>query len=230
MRLQLFDIRCDDPAYEEFLDGQARAYARLGHQAMVTFGKDNPETTLDPMWGLAAFDEDGCLLGGLRVHRKIDGRLPSEVHLRSPEVERLVAKARTEGASVAEVCGLWVDSTWRGCRSDLAQLLTVAGIAAAQTVGATIVAGSCAAARVPALERCGFRFRRDLPLVDVPFPGITSYFALDQALELQRREERLSAAAQLVRHALEEGRVPAAAVSTMADLLGLRPLEAVPVS
>lgn len=80
MHLKLFAVRFDDPDYHEFLVAQERAYARLGHGEMVRYGKDDPHTTVDPVRCVAAFDHDGGLIGGVRVHRRIAGRLPSLRH------------------------------------------------------------------------------------------------------------------------------------------------------
>jgi hypothetical protein len=235
MHLKVFAVHFDDPDYHEFLVAQERAYARLGHAEMVRYGKDDPYTTVDPLHCVVAFDHDGGLLGGVRVHRRIKGRLPSEVHLGSAEVNRLVAAAAAaecaDGGSVAEVCGLWVEREWQGRRSDLARLVTVTGVVAAQRMGATVITGSCAAARLPAMERCGFRFRTDLPLADVPFQGVTSYFSIAELGDFYTRDEQLTAAMAVLRQALQDGDFVAADVlCAAAEHLGLRLFDSLQVA
>ncbi|AUG81194.1 hypothetical protein CFP65_6544 [Kitasatospora sp. MMS16-BH015] len=221
MRLRLFDIHLDVPFYRAFLAGQERAYGRLGHQAMVRYGTDHPETTRDPIRAVAASDEDGTLLGGIRLHLPTAGLTPSEVHLASPEFSRLVAGERAAGETVAETCGLWAEPIRRDRRAELAWLLTVTASAAAARMGATVLVGSAAEPRLPALERCGYRFHRDHPLPDTPFPGLTSYFAVNRLSELLRRDEKLTAALALLDSALAEGDLlPDPVLRQAAALLG----------
>ncbi|MFI6051050.1 N-acyl amino acid synthase FeeM domain-containing protein [Streptomyces violascens] len=222
MHLRLFDVRFDDPVYQEFLVGQEKAYAQRGHAPMARFGRDDPDTTADPIRCVAVFD-DGVLVGGLRVHLRVAGRLPSEIHLKSAEVSRLVADACAAGESVAEVCGLWVDHEWPGRRPQLAQLVTVTGVVAAERHGATVITGSCAGERRAALERCGFRWQPELVLPGVPFPGVTSYFTIDGLAHFYDRNPGLTAAMTSLSDGLSgSDLLPAATLRTAAEHLGLR--------
>ncbi|MEV6951094.1 GNAT family N-acetyltransferase [Streptomyces sp. NPDC051183] len=204
MHFKLFEIHFDDPLYQEFLAEQEKAYARRGHQSMVRFGKGDPRVGADVLSCVAAVDDDGRLVGGVRIHHGVTGELPSEIHLRSPEVSAAVARARAQGLAVAELAGAWVAPHWRG--RDLITLLMVAGIAAAEGRGATAILGSCSSRLTDTYALCGFRWRWELPLIDVPFPGITSYYALDGIRAFHNREPRLTRALQLVGRALTNSR------------------------
>lgn len=229
MHLKLFGIQLDDPLYQEFLAGQEQAYARLGHEAMVRFGKGDPRVGADELSAVAAVDDDGRLVGGLRIHHGVKGELPSEIHLRSPDVASAVTEARAGGEVVAELAGAWVAPHWKG--RHLVTVLVVAGIAAAETLGATALLGSCSARLTGTYERCGFRWRWEHPLADVPVPGITSYYSLDRIDAIHHREARLTR----VLHALGRGlrstgehlpeRIPEQVLRVCADQLGLRLFE-----
>ncbi|MFF4410608.1 hypothetical protein ACFY2W_15220 [Streptomyces sp. NPDC001262] len=221
MHIRLLDARFDDPARRAYPDAQQRAYSRLGHGAMTRYGSTDARTTLDLPSCLAAFDDEGGLVGGIRIHRRIAGRLPSEIHLASEEFDRALADELTAGESVAEVCGLWVESDWSG--RHLAALLVVVATVTAQKLGATVVCGSCAAERVRAYEWCGYRFGLDHPLSDRPFPGVTSYYSIDKAENVRRREERLTEAMTLLDRALDRAPCISDDVARAAsDRLGLR--------
>ncbi|MEV8530496.1 GNAT family N-acetyltransferase [Streptomyces sp. NPDC051211] len=225
MHLKLFDIHFDDPLYRDFLAEQERAYARLGHEAMVRFGKGDPRVGADALSCVAAVDDDGRLVGGVRIHHGIEGELPSEIHLRSPDVASAVARARARGEVVAEIAGAWVAPEWRG--RHLVTVLVVAGIAAAETLGATALLGSCSARLTGTYERCGYRWRWEQPLDGVPVPGTTSYYSLDRIEAFHNREARLTRAL----HALGQGlrstreRMSEPVLRTCADQLGLRLFE-----
>ncbi|MGW1195284.1 GNAT family N-acetyltransferase [Streptomyces sp. NPDC002536] len=221
MHIRLLDALFDEPAHRACLDAQQRAYARLGYEAMTQYGGTDARTTLDPLSCLAAFDDVGRLVGGIRIHRRIAGRLPSEIHLASEEFDRALADGLTAGESVAEICGLWVESDWSG--RHLGTLLVVVATVTAQRLGATVVCGSCAAERVRAYEWCGYRFRHDRPLPDRPFPGVTSYYSIDKVEAVRRREERLTEAMTLLSCALDRAPcIPADVIRTAAERLGLR--------
>ncbi|WP_329388401.1 GNAT family N-acetyltransferase [Streptomyces sp. NBC_01351] len=225
MHLELFGISFDDPRYQEFLAEQERAYARLGHETMVRFGKGDARVGADALTCVAAFDDDGRLVGGVRIHHGVEGELPSVIHLGSPEVASAVAAARARGEAVAEVSGAWVAPDWQG--RHLATVLVVAAIAAAEALGATAILGSCSARLTEMYERCGYRFRLERPLTDAPLPGVTSYYSIDRIEEFHDREAPLTGAL----HALGQGlrstreRVPEQVLRVCADRLGLRLFE-----
>ncbi|MFD9337835.1 hypothetical protein ACFWBF_26065 [Streptomyces sp. NPDC060028] len=225
MHLKLFDIHFDDPLYQDFLAQQERAYARLGHESMVRFGKGDPRVGADALSCVAAVDDDGRLVGGVRIHHGVTGELPSEIHLRSPEVASGGARARARGEVVAEVAGAWVAPHWRG--RHLVTVLMVAGIAAAETLGATALLGSCSARLTQTYAPCGYRWRWDLPLTDVPFPGITSYYSLDRIEAFHHREARLARTLDLLGQALRRSRegIPEQVLRACADQLGVQLFE-----
>lgn len=225
MHIKVFDIRLDDPLYQDFLAEQERAYARLGHEAMVRFGKGDPRVGADALSCVAAVDDDGRLVGGVRIHHGVTGELPSEIHLRNLEVASAVARARTRGEAVAEIAGAWVAPHWRG--RHLVTVVMVAAIAAAENLGATALLGSCSARLTETYAPCGYRWRWELPLIDVPFPGVTSYYCLDRIAAFHHREARLARALHLVGQALKGSRerIPEHALRGCADHLGLRLFE-----
>jgi hypothetical protein len=225
MHLNLFDIHFDDPLYQDFLAEQEKAYARLGHEAMVRFGKGDPRVGADALSCVAAVDDDGRLVGGVRVHHGVEGELPSAIHLGSPEVTSAVARARARGEVVAELAGAWVAPHWRG--RHLVTVLVVAGIAAAETLGATAILGSCSARLTGTYERCGYRWRWEQPLADVPLPGITSYYSIDRIEAFHKREAPLTRALQSLGQELRSTRerIPEPVLRACADQLGLRLFE-----
>lgn len=228
MHLKLFDVQYDDPLYREFLAEQERAYARLGHEAMVRFGKGDPRVGADALSCVAAVDDDGRLVGGVRVHSGVTGELPSEIHLGSPDVASAVSRARARGETVAEIAGAWVAPHWKG--RHLVTVLVVAGIAAAETLGATALLGSCSDRLTGTYERCGYRWRWERPLADAPFPGVTSYYSLDRIEAFHHREARLTRALQTLGEGLRAAgtreRIPEEALRVCAEQLGLRLFEA----
>ncbi|RSS57873.1 GNAT family N-acetyltransferase [Streptomyces sp. WAC06614] len=221
MHLIQFAVRRRDPLYREFLRGQQGAYARRGHQAMVRFGTGDPRIGADELSCVAAVD-DGRLVGGLRVHRGVAGELPSEIHLASAEVTAAVARARDRGEAVAELSGAWVAPEWQG--RHLVHLLMATGIAAAEALGATALLGSCSARLMPTYERTGFRWRRELPLTDRPFPGDTSYFALDPISAMRARGAGLASVLALLEPEVRDGQgaVPEPVLRRCAERLGLQ--------
>lgn len=225
MHLKLFDVHYDDPLYQDFLAEQERAYARRGHEAMVRFGKGDPRVGDDALSCVAAVDDDGRLVGGVRIHHGVTGELPSEIHLRSPQVASAVSLARARGETVAELAGAWVAPQWSG--RHLVTVLIVAGIAAGETLGATALLGSCSARLTGTYERCGYRWLRDQPLVDVPFPGATSYYSLDRIEAFRTREARLTRALYALGRALRSTRerIPEPVLRDCAERLGLRLFE-----
>ncbi|MBT2450990.1 GNAT family N-acetyltransferase [Streptomyces sp. ISL-43] len=192
---------------------------------MVRFGKGDPRVGADALSCVAAVDDDGRLVGGVRVHHGVEGELPSEIHLRSPHVASAVARARARGEAVAELSGAWVAPHWRG--RHLVTVLVVAGIAAAETLGATALLGSCSDRLTGTYERCGYRWRREQPLADVPLPGVTSYYSLDRIEAFHQREARLTRALRSLRQELGSTpeRIPEPVLRACVDQLGLRLFE-----
>ncbi|WP_161981694.1 GNAT family N-acetyltransferase [Streptomyces sp. TM32] len=225
MHIRLLDARIDDPAYHGYLDAQQRAYSRPGYETLTKYGSTDARTTRDPLKYLAAFDESGSgegerLVGGIRIHRKIEGHLPSEIHLESQEFNQALADELASGESAAEICGLWVESDWKG--RHLGALLCVTAVVAAQRLGATVICGSCPPERIRFYERCGLRFRRDHPLPDRPFPGVTGYYSINRAEAIRHREERLTEATTLLDRALDRADcIPTDVARAAAERLGL---------
>jgi ribosomal protein S18 acetylase RimI-like enzyme len=225
MYIRLLDARFNDPAYDAYLEAQQRAYSAPGYETLTKYGSTDARTTRDPLSYLAAFDEtagdDGeRLVGGIRIHRKIAGQLPSEIHLASQDFNDALADEVAAGESVAEICGIWVDNDWRG--RNIASLLCFTSVVAAQRLGATVICGSGPTERIKGYERCGLRFRHDRPLHDRPFPGITAYYSINRAEAIRHREERLAKAAVLLDRALDEGPcIPTDVARAVAETLGL---------
>ncbi|MEV7521860.1 GNAT family N-acetyltransferase [Streptomyces sp. NPDC091371] len=225
MHLELFGVDLGDPFYQEFLAEQEKAYGRLGQQVMVRFGKGDPRVGADALSCVAAVDDDGRPAGGVRIHHGVSGELPSEIHLRSPQVASAVAAARARGEAVAELSGAWVAPHWKG--RHLVTVLVVAGVAAAESLGATAILGSCSARLTGTYERCGYRWRWEHPLADAPLPGVTSYYSLDRIEAFHHREERLARALRALGQGLRTTprRIPEQRLRVCADELGLRLFE-----
>lgn len=225
MYMRLMDAQFDDPAYDSYLEAQQRAYSAPGYETLTKYGSTDPRTIRDPLSYLAVFaetadDEGERLVGGIRIHRKAAGQLPSEIHLASQDFNDTVAEEVAAGESVAEICGIWVDHDWRG--RNLASLLCFSSVVAAQRLGATVICGSGPTERIKGYERCGMRFRHDRPLHDRPFPGITAYYSVNRAESIRHREERLTRSAVLLDRALDEAPcVPTDVVRAVAEELGL---------
>ncbi|MGW0853714.1 hypothetical protein [Streptomyces sp. NPDC002690] len=227
MYLRLLDAQLDDPAYAAYLEAQQRAYSATGYQTVTKYGSTDPRTTRDPLNYLAVFDETATdgeserLVGGMRIHRKAAGQLPSEIHLASEEFGGALADEVAAGESVAEICGTWAENDWRG--RNLSSLLCFASTVAAQRLGATVLCGSGPAERLKGYERGGLRFRHDRPLHDRPVPGITAYYFINRAEDIRRREEGFARAAALLDSALDEAPlIPADVALAVAEDLGLR--------
>jgi GNAT superfamily N-acetyltransferase len=180
-----------------YLDAQARAYDRVGYGPLVEYGRHG--ATANPIQYLAAFDDDDAPIAGIRIHTRLGGPLPSEIHLRHPGLVRQLDAAAARG-TVGEMCGMWVSDAWRG--TGLATLVLVAGIAAAASLGIETVCGSCADRQRAFYERCGFAFRLDAPLYDVPLPGITAYYSIMPIDDLIEREGGLGTAVRRLYDAL----------------------------
>ncbi|MFG2629474.1 hypothetical protein [Streptomyces sp. NPDC048473] len=226
MYLRLLDAQFNDPAYDAYLEAQQRAYSATGYETVTKYGSTDPRTTRDPLSYLAVFDETAGdegerLVGGIRIHRKIAGQLPSEIHLASQDFNDALADEVAAGESVAEICGTWAENDWRG--RNLSSLLCFASAVAAQRLGATVICGSGPTKRIKGYERGGLRFRHDRPLHDRPFPGITAYYFINRAEAIRHREERLTNAAVLLDRALDEAPlIPTDVARAVAENLGLR--------
>ena len=144
----------DDPeTCEEYLKEHVQVLVDYGITNITTNNRD--WMSLPTVHGVVAEDENGVIVGGVRVHIA-DGvhRLPVEtaVGYMDPNVEKVINAYAENGTG--ELCGLWNAKSVAGI--GLSILLVRAGIAIVNQINLSSLFTICADYTLPMVKKVGF--------------------------------------------------------------------------
>ncbi len=107
------------------------------------------------VWIFSLTNEDGDMIGGVRLDIKSGFKMPLESALEQyPSVPKL-AKQYEIAHGVAELCGLWIDKAYR--RANLANALIKAAIATAPNIGVNYILGFANEHSLKTTSQLGFK-------------------------------------------------------------------------
>lgn len=109
---EYFDLNKDSTYWKAYLDGQKKALQAFGVEKII-----KSESVLKNAHLILATTNDGNIVGGFRFHCKTDNYLlPIEMneYIYKDIINHKIQSILFEDENICELCGLWVDSKYRG--------------------------------------------------------------------------------------------------------------------
>lgn len=159
LTLRAFYPKADQQTAEMFLHGHVKVLEEYGITNITSNNKK--WTNWDNVYGIVAEDEEGTVVGGIRIQLASEGRmLPVELAIgkMDPSIHEVVKSYFNDG--VGELCALWNSKSIAG--HGISLLLTRAGISVTNQVSCKTLMGICADYTMPMFRRVGFVVNGDL--------------------------------------------------------------------